>query len=46
MVGEVHGLVMLGFLILILGFMLATAVSAWRLRRRQRRGLQTAGSPA
>lgn len=33
-VGETHGLVMLTFLVLILGFMLATAVSAWRLRRR------------
>jgi hypothetical protein len=43
-VGEVHGLVMLGFLLLILGFMLATAVSGWRLRRR--RGPQTAGSAA
>jgi uncharacterized membrane protein len=45
-VGEVHGLVMLGFLLLIIGFMLATAISGWRLRRRQRRGPQTAGSAA
>jgi uncharacterized membrane protein len=42
-VGEVHGLVMLGFLALILAFMLATAVSGWR---RKRLGPQTAGSVA
>jgi uncharacterized membrane protein len=42
-VGEVHGLVMLAFLALVLAFMLATAVSAWRLRRRHRRGPQVAG---
>jgi uncharacterized membrane protein len=45
-VGGVHGLVMLAFLILILGFMLATAVSAWRLRRRRHTRLQAAGSAA
>ena len=33
-VGEVHGLVMLGFLVLIAVFMLATAIGGWRLRRR------------
>ena len=45
-VGQVHGLVMLGFLGLIIGFMLATAISGWRLSRRQRRRPQTAGSAA
>jgi uncharacterized membrane protein len=43
-VGETHGLVMLTFLVLIIGFMLASAVRGWRLRRRQI--LQTAGSAA
>jgi hypothetical protein len=33
-VGEVHGLVMLGFLVLILGFMGATAISRLRLNIR------------
>ena len=43
-IGATHGLVMLFFLILILGFMLATAVSGWRLRRRHRRN-PVAGNP-
>ena len=34
MVGAVHSLVFLGFILLILAFMVATAVSAWRLNRR------------
>jgi uncharacterized membrane protein len=38
-VGEVHSLVMLGFLILMLGFMLATAIGAVRLDRRRASGL-------
>jgi uncharacterized membrane protein len=33
-VGETHGLVMLAFLVLILGFIAATAISRLRLRRR------------
>jgi uncharacterized membrane protein len=45
-VGETHGLVMLIFLAMIAGFMLATAISGWRLRRRQRTRLQAAGSAA
>jgi uncharacterized membrane protein len=45
-VGETHGLVMLTFLLMIIGFMLATAFSGWRLRRRQRARLQAAGSAA
>ena len=45
-VGETHGLVMLIFLVMIAGFMLATAISGWRLRRRQRTRLQAAGSAA
>jgi uncharacterized membrane protein len=45
-VGETHGLVMLAFLVMIVGFMLATAFSGWRLRRRQRARLQAAGSAA
>ncbi|MGZ3404441.1 MAG: hypothetical protein ACXWKN_16805 [Phenylobacterium sp.] len=45
-VGETHGVVMLIFLAMIVGFMLATAFSGWRLRRRQRARLQTAGSAA
>jgi uncharacterized membrane protein len=40
-VGEVHGLVMLGFLGLILGFMLATAVGAFRLNARLNTRLDT-----
>jgi uncharacterized membrane protein len=43
-VGEVHGLVILAFFALILAFMVATAVSGWRLRRR--RGAQVASSAA
>jgi uncharacterized membrane protein len=45
-VGEVHGLLMLSFVLLILGFMLATAISAYRLSRRRRRDMQAAGSAA
>jgi uncharacterized membrane protein len=43
-VGQTHALVMLSFLLLIAGFMLATAVSGWRLRRRRQARLQAAGS--
>lgn len=45
-VGEIHALVMLLFVSMIVGFMLATAVSGWRLQRRQRGRLRTAGSAA
>ncbi len=45
-VGMTHMTVMLAALLLIVIFMAATAISGWRIRRRQRTRLQAAGSAA